>query len=76
VEYPRLAVVLSATARDDFDAKLTAFALDEPPDWSGCGFYKEGSVVNMLKLARTHSRHDFVVSMPTRIRISCPGAQD
>jgi len=25
-----------------FDAKLTAFALDEPPDWFICGFYPRG----------------------------------
>ena len=27
---------------DKFDAKLTAFALDDPSDWFCCGFYKEG----------------------------------
>lgn len=26
----------------DFDAKLTVFLLEEPPDWFCCGFYKEG----------------------------------
>ncbi|HSE59161.1 MAG TPA: FRG domain-containing protein [Nitrospiraceae bacterium] len=25
-----------------FDAKLTAFLLEEPPDWFCCGFYEEG----------------------------------
>jgi FRG domain len=28
--------------RDKFDAKLTAFTLDEPPDWFICGFYLPG----------------------------------
>jgi hypothetical protein len=27
---------------DKFDAKLTAFALQEPPDWIVCGFYPTG----------------------------------
>jgi hypothetical protein len=27
---------------DKFDAKLTAFSLDEPPDWFICGFYTPG----------------------------------
>jgi hypothetical protein len=33
------------------------------------------SLTNILNLVRTHSRHDSVVTMLPRLRISCLGAQ-